>query len=83
METVRDYFFCDECQNRDFKRIYNFSICFHGVNFSDELIYDKLTEEIYQCTKCRKTFTKEQIDEALAVYKRQRKRELDTKGRIE
>jgi len=74
METVRDYFFCDKCQNRDFKRIYNFSICFHGVNFSDDLIYDKLTEEIYQCTKCSKTFTKEQIDEALADYKRRRKK---------
>jgi hypothetical protein len=74
MELVQDYFLCDSCRNRDFKRIYNFSIRFHGVNFSDELIYDKMTEEIYQCTKCSKTFTNAQIDEALAEFKRQRKK---------
>jgi hypothetical protein len=74
MELVQDYFLCDSCRNRDFKRIYNFSIRFHGVNFSDELIYDKMTEEIYQCTKCSKTFTNAQIDEALAEFKRHRKK---------
>jgi ribosomal protein L37AE/L43A len=46
------------------------------VNFSDELVYDRLTDEIYQCNKCNKTFTKEQIDNVLAECKKRRK----TKG---
>ncbi|MGD2126003.1 MAG: hypothetical protein PVG99_07980 [Desulfobacteraceae bacterium] len=74
MELIRDYFLCDSCQNKDFKPIYNFSIRFYSVNFSDDLIYDRVTDEIYQCTKCSKTFTKGQIDEALAEFKRKRKR---------
>jgi hypothetical protein len=73
MEYVQDYFSCSGCNNRDFKLIYNFSIRFSGVNFSDELIYDRLTDETYQCTKCKKTFTKSQIEETLADYKKRRK----------
>ena len=73
MEFVQDYFFCDNCHNKDFKLMYNFSIRFYGVNFSDELIYDKLTDEIYQCTKCNKTFTKVNIEETLAEFKKMRK----------
>lgn len=73
MEPIEDYFFCDECENRDFKRIYNFSIRFHGVNFSDDLIYDKITHERYQCTRCQKIFSVAEIEEQLDVYKRKRK----------
>ena len=73
MEYIQDYFSCDNCNNRDFKLIYNFSIRFYGVNFSDDLIYDRLTDEIYQCTKCLKTFTKPMIDEALTEFKKMRK----------
>ena len=73
MDEIRDYFLCDSCNNKDFKLIYNFSVRFHGVNFSDELIYDKLTEEIYRCTNCMKIFTKKQIEEGLAALKRRRK----------
>jgi len=73
MEVMQDYFICDSCKNRDFTRIYNFSMRFYTVNFSDELIYDKLTDEIYQCTRCNKTFTKEQIDNVLAEFKKKRK----------
>jgi len=69
MNHIQEYFLCNSCQNKDFKRIYNFSLLFHGVNFSDDLIYDKLTDEIYQCTKCSKTFTKSQIEEGLAEIK--------------
>jgi len=69
MNYIEEYFLCDSCQNKDFKRIYNFSLLFHGVNFSDDLIYDKLTDEIYQCTKCNKTFTKDQIEQGLAIIK--------------
>ena len=73
MEVMQDYFVCDSCNNKDFTRIYNFSMRFYTVNFSDELIYDKLTDEIYQCTQCNKTFTKEQIDNLLAEFKKKRK----------
>lgn len=73
MEFIQEYFECDRCQNRDFKRIYNFSIRFHHCNFSDELIYDKLTDEIYQCTGCQKTFAIGQIEEGLTNIKKNRK----------
>ena len=73
MDFIQDYFECDGCQNKDFKRIYNFSLRLHGVNFSDELIYDKLTDEIYQCTKCSKTFTIDQIEKGLNGIKERRK----------
>jgi ribosomal protein L37AE/L43A len=73
MEVMQDYFICDSCKNKDFTRIYNFSMRFYTVNFSDELIYDKLTDEIYQCTRCNKTFTKEQIDNLLTEFKKKRK----------
>jgi hypothetical protein len=65
-----DYFKCDECQCRDFKRIYNFSLRFHGVNFSDDLIYDRLTEEVYQCTECNKRFSVDEIEEGLIEIKK-------------
>jgi hypothetical protein len=73
MEGTHDYFLCDSCQNRDFKRVCNFSIRFYGVNFSDERIYEKLVDELYQCTKCNKVFTVEQIEERLDAFKRRRK----------
>ena len=73
MEFIQDYFLCDSCQNKDFKLIYNFRIRFHGVNFSDELVYDRLTDEIYQCTKCNKTFTRDEVEGALNKLKRMRK----------
>ena len=73
MDFIQDYFLCDDCQNKDFKRIYQFSMRFHNCNFSDDLIYDKLTDEIYQCTKCQKTFTKAQIDATLTDIKKRRK----------
>ena len=73
MDDIQDYFSCDSCENRDFKLIYRFSLRFHGVNFSDDLIYDKLIDELYQCTKCQKTFTKMQIEDGLAKLKRLRK----------
>ena len=73
MEYIQDYFLCENCKSKDFTRIYNFSLRFHGVNFSDELIYDKLTDEIYQCTNCQKRFTADQIEAALADIKAKRK----------
>jgi len=69
MEVIEEYFLCDDCQNKDFKRIYNFSLRFHGINFSDELIYDKMTDELYKCTNCQKVFTLAQIEKGMAALK--------------
>ena len=73
MDFVEDHFLCGKCQNRNFKRIYSFSIRFHGVNFSDDLIYEKRTEETYQCTECARTYTNEQIREKLEELKAARR----------
>jgi Fe-S oxidoreductase len=73
MEIIEDYFLCGGCQNKDFKRIYNFKIRFHGVNFSEDLIYDKVTEELYQCTNCKRTYTRDQVDSVLNEIKQKRR----------
>lgn len=73
MEVIHEYFLCEECQGKEFKRIYKFSMRFHGINFSDDLIYDKITDELYQCTKCHRTYTKEQIEEGLEKLKEKNK----------
>jgi hypothetical protein len=73
MEIIEDYFLCDGCQNKDFKRICNFKIRFHGVNFSEDLIYDKLTDELYQCTNCKRTYTRDQVDSVLNEIKQKRR----------
>ena len=65
MNISKDYFLCDKCKNKNFIRMRNFSVQFRKVNFSDELIYDEVTEEIYQCTHCKKTFTKQQVESGL------------------
>ena len=69
MDVIEEYFVCDSCQNKDFKRICSFSLRFHRINFSDELIYDRLTHERYQCTKCQKTFTLDQIEKCMMEIK--------------
>lgn len=73
MTQIQDYFTCGDCGNKEFKAIYRFSLRFHKVNFADDLIYDDLTEELYQCTGCGKTFTKPEIHEGLAAIKRARR----------
>ena len=75
MELFQDYFLCDKCKNRDFRLIYNFSLRFHKVNFSEELIYDRVVDELYQCTECGRTFTNEEIQDGLSQFKRARKRQ--------
>jgi hypothetical protein len=78
MKTIHEYFLCEACECRDFKRIYNFSLIFHGVNFSDDPVYDKITDEIYKCVKCSKTYTKDQIEEGIQSIKAKNKnREWD------
>lgn len=76
MPEVREHFLCDGCQNKSFRLVYSFSLRFHGVNFSDDLIYDELTEETYQCTRCDKIFTRRQIEQGLVEIKKKRKKEL-------
>ncbi len=75
MESICDYFECDECGNTRFKLVHSFSVRFHGVNFSDKLIYDRLKEEFYQCTECEKTFSNEEIEEGLAEIRDKRREE--------
>jgi len=65
MDIFKDYFLCDKCSNKNFIRIYNFSAHFRRVNFSDYLIHDEVTEAIYQCTHCKKNFSKHQIEKSL------------------
>ena len=65
MGTIKDYFLCDKCKSKNFIKIYNFSTQFRSVSFSDNFIYDKVIEEIYQCTHCHKTFSKQQIETRL------------------
>ena len=65
MKVTKEYLLCDNCKNKNFIRIYNFSVQFRRVNFSDDVLYDEVTEELYQCTHCQKTFSKQQIDECV------------------
>jgi hypothetical protein len=73
MDTFQDYFLCDNCQGKDFRLVYRFSLRFHGVNFSDNLIYDELVEETYQCTGCDKVFSRENIEDGLMEIKKRRR----------
>jgi hypothetical protein len=72
MDDILDYFLCDACAGKDFKLIYNFCVRFHGVNFSDDLIYDKTVEKRFQCTKCEKTFSREEIESGLTRLRKVR-----------
>ena len=72
-KPFRDFFVCDNCANNTFKLVYSYALEFHPVNFSEDLIYDRIKEETYQCTKCEKAFTKEQIETGLAEIKKKHK----------
>ena len=61
MDIIKDFFLCDKCKNKDFIRIHNFSVQFRRVNFSDALLHDEVRGEIFQCTHCKKTFSKHEI----------------------
>jgi hypothetical protein len=74
MGEIRDYFVCDNCKSKNFSLVYTFSVRFHGVNFSEDLIYDKIVEELYQCTNCEKVFTKKQVETALTEIRKERKK---------
>ena len=76
MSGFKDYFSCDACGNKEFKRIYCFGFRFQKVNFSDSLIYDRLNEEKYQCMACKKIFARADIERGLADLKTKRKYDL-------
>lgn len=65
MKIIHEFFKCDGCDCKDFKLIYNFSLRFHGNNFSDDPVYDTLVDEIYQCVECKKRYSKQQIEKAM------------------
>ncbi len=62
METIQEYFTCGECGNTYLKKVHRFSITLRKVNFSDELVYDKGIEECYECSNCKKMYTRGEID---------------------
>ncbi len=70
---IQDFFCCSKCRNKSFRSIFTFSVAFHTVNFSDELIYDRLTEEAYECTQCGKVYSKEEVEEKLQEFKKARR----------
>ncbi len=74
MNEVIEFFECDQCSNKNFQLVYSFSLRFHRVNFDDQLIYDKILEEKYQCTNCNKTFTKEDIEKGLEQIKKKHRK---------
>ncbi len=74
-DVIQDFFLCTDCQNRDFRQVFNFSLRFRTVNFSDEWIYDRLTDELYECTRCGMTFSKDEIEETLQKFKKERRSE--------
>lgn len=73
MDVIQDFFCCSDCRNMNFRQVYSFSIVFHTVNFSDELIYDRLANESYECTQCGKIYSKEQVEEKLREFKQERR----------
>jgi hypothetical protein len=74
MNEIQDYFVCDSCSNKKFSLVFKFSLRFHGVNFSDDLIYERLNEEIYECTECKKAYTKMEIEDSLGKFKKKYKK---------
>ena len=69
---IQDFFLCDNCANKNFAIVHNFSLRFHSVNFADRLIYDRLVDEVYQCTKCHKIFSKQEMEEGLRLKRKHR-----------
>lgn len=80
METIKDYFLCDNCKGKDFIRIYHFLTQFRKANFSDDFIYDEVIEGMYQCTHCHKTFSKQQIEARLKEITHKRLTTLGEQG---
>ena len=73
MSSFKDYFECNGCGNKEFERIYCFGFSFQEVNFQDHLIYNRLNEEKYKCTECKKIFSMKEINQGLAAIRAKRR----------
>lgn len=66
-------FTCEDCKCQEFDKEYEFFVDFKNVNFSDDLVYDKRTEEVYVCKNCGKKyahdFIQNKIEEIIYKYK--------------
>ena len=72
-KEIIDYFECKRCGNKEFRPVYTFSLRFHTVNFSDDLIYERVNEERFECTGCNTKYTKDEIAARLRELKRKRR----------
>jgi len=72
---VKEYFICDRCGCKDFFPRQSFSISFKKVNFSDDMIYDKDTEECWECKNCGVCISEEDIKTGIEDIKRKYKDE--------
>ncbi|KKN28303.1 hypothetical protein LCGC14_0855390 [marine sediment metagenome] len=68
-EIIKEYFVCISCGHTQFSKEYTFSIEFHPVNFSDNLIYGKEREEIYVCKECSHKVSYKEIKQGLREIK--------------
>ncbi len=69
-DLVHEYYICPQCGNNYFKRVYTFSIKLRKVNFSDDPVYNKITEEFYECIKCKDLTNIDTIEEGIRNIKR-------------
>lgn len=69
-QQLAETFLCNECGGKYFIKVYTFSIRFKEVDFSDDLIYDKLEDERYMCGECRATYSQVEVDDTLRQAKR-------------
>lgn len=68
-ETI-EHFRCKNCGNIEFRPIFTFSLRFYTVNFSDDLIYEHVNKETFECTKCNAKYTKDEINQGLGELKK-------------
>jgi hypothetical protein len=74
-DRIREYFVCDKCGSKDFLPRHSFVIELKTVNFSDDLIYDKIIEECYECKGCGECIKQDQIDAGLRELEHKHKNE--------
>jgi len=72
-DTFKEEFTCVHCKHTRFSREYIFFMRFQEVDFSDDLVYDRVTEEIYMCQKCGKRTSLEDIKQGLRDIKAKHK----------
>ena len=74
-DITREYFSCASCGHIRFSKEYVFSMEFKNVDFSDDPVYDRVTEEIYVCKgcKCRHKISLGEIIERLREIKAKHK----------